>query len=137
MNFYQNDCLLIIMLILVTLEHTIGYRQINYHLTQQIKLICSLRKRWKNIRVQLGNVELAQTGFFKYLGVYIDQHLAWNAHITFVSHQISNKCRYSFKYKALSRFKYSQASLLFSSLPLFTVDGARVWANTYPTRLRP
>ena len=84
-------------------------------------LICSSRNRRQNIRVQLRNVELAQTSFLKYLGVYIDQHLAWNAHITYVSKKISNKCRYSFKFKALSRFKYSQASLLFYSLSLFPV----------------
>ena len=54
-------------------------------LKSKFMLICSSRKRRQNFRVQLGNVELGQSNCLKYIWVYIEQHLAWNAHIIYVS----------------------------------------------------
>ena len=90
----------------------------------------------KQIQFKICNTEIEIAGVVKYLGVYVDEYLTWNAHVTSVANKISQtlgalaKVRHHLTESALKSIYYS----LVHSRLLYCVE---VWGTASYTSLQP
>ena len=80
------------------------------------------------------NTVIEEVEHIRFLGVYIDQHLAWKTHINFACTKVSKTIGMLYK----ARFYVSRKSLpsLYNSLFYpYLICSNVVWSSTYPTKL--
>ena len=87
-----------------------------------------------NFSFSLGGQRLTQTNATKFLGVYIDEHLTWKYHISYLCKQISKSIGMLFR----SRFYLSsktKLTLYYSLIYPYITYCNSTWSSTYVTNL--
>ena len=89
-----------------------------------------------NVTLLLDKKSILEKGHIKYLGVFIDQHLNWKAHISNISKKISRNIGILYRLRRfvdLSMMKNLYYSIIYSHL----VYGIEVWGSACQTALQP
>ena len=87
-----------------------------------------------NNNITLDNVSVKQVEVTKFLGVFVDQHLSWKSHISYVAKKISktigiiSKSRFYLSRKSLLSLYYT---LVYPYLNYCNI----VWSSNYPSNL--
>ena len=96
-------------------------------------MIITSPKKKTNIRITAWcNIE--QKSLFKYLGVFIDEHLKWDAQLQHINNKITKNIGILFKlrhYVPISTLKQLYYTLIY---PYLTY-GLMSWGNAYQTKL--
>ena len=85
-------------------------------------------------KINMTTLKIEQKSYIKYLGVYIDDHLNWNAQIIHINNKISknigiiNKLRHYLDLKSIKQIYYT---MIYPYLNY----GLMSWGNTYKTKL--
>ena len=85
--------------------------------------------------LKIDNTVIQEVEHLKFLGVYIDQHLAWKTHINFACTKISKTIGMLYK----ARFFVTRKSLLLLYFPIvypYVPYRNAVWSSTYPTNIK-
>ena len=95
--------------------------------SRQKKLNC-------NLSLFFGNYSLEQTNVTKFLGIYVDEHLTWKHHISYISKQISRSVGIMFR----ARFYLSEKpklSLYYALIYPYITYCNSSWSSTYVSNL--
>ena len=104
---------------------SINFKKTNY-------MIITSPKKKTNIRITACNIE--QKSQIKYLGVFIDEHLKWDAQLQHINNKITKNIGILFKlrhYVPISTLKQLYYTLIY---PYLTY-GLMSWGTAYQTRL--
>lgn len=97
------------------------------------------RPRQKTLPIRrqiiLENNVLEQVENTKFLGVYIDQHLDWKAHVNFIAAKISKAAGLLYKAKYYLPSK-SLLTLYYALIYTYFTYWNLIWASTYVTNLQ-
>ena len=113
--------------------------KLSLNVTKSSYILFGNKKLYKshlNLTVKLNDVVLERVQNTKFLGVFIDEHLTWKCHISYVSGKVSRSIGIINKLK--NKLPQTTLLCLYDTLVQSHFNYCNiVWGATYPSRLNP
>ena len=107
---------------------TLNIKKTNY------MIFTNKKDKLLNITIEIGGTEIKQVSCTKFLGIYLDNLLKWDAHINYIVKKISSGL---YALNSMKRYltKHNLTSLYYALIHPHLMYGCLLWGNTFKKHL--